>query len=368
MASIKIRNICKQYGSGPAAHTALSDVSMDIPDGGFVALLGPSGSGKTTVLRAIAGLETLDGGSIELDGVTVSGPQVHLPPEQRRVAVVFQNHALWPHMTVAANVMFPLLVDQKRNSDIDQRVKRALIDVDLQQLGDRYPDQLSGGQKQRVALARAIVGKPRVILFDEPLASLDVELRRDMQRLIARTRNPKTAIVYVTHNQEEALALADQVAVLSGGRIHQIDTPLALSQEPATRMVASFVGGRNILEVALVAGAADTGQVIVSLNGYQFFARCRSQLATTAAWVSIQPGGFEYSDDVPQSDSLFGLLVQVDYVFFQGDSYLIECHCLSGDQRLPLTVRLPLSAKPQAGHSLCLSVVDAWVLPEVAPR
>ncbi|WP_394788486.1 ABC transporter ATP-binding protein [Rhodoferax sp.] len=358
MASIKIRNICKQYGSGANAHTALSNVSMDIPDGGFVALLGPSGSGKTTILRAIAGLETLDGGSIEIDGVTVSGPNTHLPPEQRRVAVVFQNHALWPQMTVAENVMFPLLVTHKRSAEMEQRVRDALANVDLEPLAERYPDQLSGGQKQRVALARAMVGNPQVILFDEPLASLDVELRRDMQRLIARSRSPQTAIVYVTHNQEEALALADRVAVLSGGKIHQLDTPLALSQEPATRMVASFVGGRNILQAKVLRSVAP-GTVLLEFNGYTFTARCHHQPTETTAWVSVQPSAFACA---AQDD---GLGMQVDYVFFQGDSHLVEGRCVAGENNF-LTVRLPLSEKPAVGSQCQLRITDAWVLPENA--
>lgn len=357
MASIKIRNISKTYGTGAGAHIALSDVSMDIDDGEFVALLGPSGSGKTTILRAIAGLETLDSGSIEVDGVVVSGPNVHLAPERRRVAVVFQNHALWPQMTVTENVMFPLLVNRKRNLEIERRVSDALLNVDLQALGERYPDQLSGGQKQRVALARAMVGHPQVILFDEPLASLDVELRRDMQRLIARAKSPHTAIVYVTHNQEEALALADKVAVLSGGTIHQIDTPLALSQEPSTKMVASFVGGRNILKAKVLASAS-RNQVMLEVGGHAFAARCREQPAGSFAWVSVQPSGFESADDEA------GIAMRTDYVFFQGDSYLMEGRSLSGDDGTMLTVRLPLSSKPEVGSVHRLRVLDAWVLPD----
>lgn len=356
MASIKIRNISKTYGAGAGAHIALSDVSMDIQDGDFVALLGPSGSGKTTILRAIAGLETLDSGSIEIDGVTVSGPNIHLAPEQRRVAVVFQNHALWPQMTVAENVMFPLLVDRKRNPEIERRVSDALRNVDLQALGERYPDQLSGGQKQRVALARAMVGNPQVILFDEPLASLDVELRRDMQRLIARAKSPHTAIVYVTHNQEEALALADRVAVLSGGEIHQIDTPLALSQEPSTKMVASFVGGRNLLKARVLASEGPH-QVRLDVGGYAFVARCRERPAGDSVWVSVQPGGFESADEGD------GIAMRTDYVFFQGDSYLTEGQALSGNDEVMLTVRLPLSARPEVGGLHHLRVLDAWVLP-----
>ena len=357
MASIKIRNISKTYGSGPGAHTALADVSMDIPDGGFVALLGPSGSGKTTILRAIAGLETLDSGSIEIGGMTVSGPGVHLPPEHRRVAVVFQNHALWPQMTVADNVMFPLLVAQKRNADIERRVAEALEGVDLKSLGDRYPDQLSGGQKQRVALARAMVGNPQVILFDEPLASLDVELRREMQRLIARAKSPHTSIVYVTHNQEEALALADRVAVLSGGHIHQLDTPLALSQEPSTRMVASFVGGRNLLD-ALVSGLEGEGKVRVEVAGHAFVARCGAQPAIgSQVCVTVQPGGFAMTGDGG------GLSLEIDYVFFQGDGYLVEGRIGAGEKAVMVTVRLPLADQPRVGMRCGIGVVDAWVLP-----
>ena len=357
MASIKIRNVSKTYGAGAGAHIALADVSMDIEDGEFVALLGPSGSGKTTILRAIAGLETLDSGSIEIDGQVVSGPNIHVAPERRRVAVVFQNHALWPQMTVADNVMFPLLVDRKRNPDIERRVSDALLNVDLQALGERYPDQLSGGQKQRVALARAMVGNPQVILFDEPLASLDVELRRDMQRLIARAKSPHTAIVYVTHNQEEALALADKVAMLSGGQIHQIDTPLALSQEPSTKTVAAFVGGRNILKAKVLASTG-TNRVTLDVGGYVFAARCREQPAGPFAWVSVQPGGFEPANGED------GMAMRTDYVFFQGDSYLMEGQALSGAEDKLLTVRLPLAAKPEVGSLHRLRVMDAWVLPD----
>ena len=357
MASIKIRNISKTYGAGAGAHIALADVSMDIADGEFVALLGPSGSGKTTILRAIAGLETLDSGSIEMDGHVVSGPNIHLAPERRRVAVVFQNHALWPQMTVAENVMFPLLVDRKRTAEIERRVSDALFNVDLQALGERYPDQLSGGQKQRVALARAMVGNPQVILFDEPLASLDVELRRDMQRLIARAKSPHTAIVYVTHNQEEALALADKVAVLSGGRIHQIDTPLALSQEPSTKMVASFVGGRNLLK-ARVVDSVGLNQLRLAVGAYTFLARCRELPAGPFVSVSVQPGGFESVDDED------GIAMRTDYVFFQGDSYLMEGQTLAGGDETMLTVRLPLAAKPEVSSVHHLRVLDAWVLPD----
>ncbi len=355
MARISIQQVAKKYGEGAHAHQALAGVSMDIADGEFVALLGPSGSGKTSLLRAIAGLEQIDAGVIEIDGERVSGPGLHVMPENRHVAVVFQNHALWPHMTVFQNVMFPLLVHAKRSAALDTRVQEALASVELEALQQRFPDQLSGGQKQRVALARAMVGQPRAILFDEPLASLDVELRRGMLRHIARARSAKTAVVYVTHNQEEALALADRVAVLNEGRIEQLQTPMVLSQEPASRMVATFVGGRNILP-ARVVKVLGPQQVWVAVNGYEFVARCQQLPASANVWVSIQPSAFEAIESGP------GLHVRADYVFFQGDSYAME-GCCTADPETLLNIRLPLSQKPELNAVKTLGVTDAWVLP-----
>ncbi len=356
MARISIQQVAKKYGEGHSAHQALAGVSMDIADGEFVALLGPSGSGKTSLLRAIAGLEKIDAGVIEIDGQPVSGPGLHVTPEERRVAVVFQNHALWPHMTVFENVMFPLLVHAKRTAALALRVNDALASVELEGLMQRYPDQLSGGQKQRVALARALVGQPRAILFDEPLASLDVELRRGMLRHIARARNAKTTVVYVTHNQEEALALADRVAVLSEGRVEQLQTPMVLSQEPASRMVATFVGGRNILP-ARVLNAQGQHTVWLEVNGYEFAARCQQPPASASVWVSVQPSAFEVAGPGQ------GLDIRADYVFFQGDSYAME-GCCAADPETLLNIRLPLSEKPVVNGWKTLRVTDAWVLPE----
>lgn len=356
MARISIQNVAKKYGEGSGVHQALVGVSMEIADGEFVALLGPSGSGKTTILRAIAGLEKIDAGVIAIDGQVVSSPGLHVTPEERKVAVVFQNHALWPQMTVFDNVMFPLLVNAKRTGELALRVNEALDSVELEALKHRYPDQLSGGQKQRVALARAMVGQPRAILFDEPLASLDVELRRGMLRHIARARNPKTSIIYVTHNQEEALALADRVAVLSEGRIEQLQTPMVLSQEPASRMVATFVGGRNILPATVVKTQGEHS-VWLELNGYEFVARCQRQPATVKVWVSIQPSAFEVAGQGK------GLNVRADYVFFQGDSYAMEGCCTALPETL-LNVRLLLHEKPVVNGWKTLRITDAWVLPE----
>lgn len=356
MARISIEHVCKRYGAGAGAHQALDGVSMDIADGEFVALLGPSGSGKTSLLRAIAGLEKLDAGVIRIDGQVVSGPGLHVPPEDRKVAVVFQNHALWPQMTVFDNVMFPLLVHAKVSPALIERVQEALAQVELLALQHRYPDQLSGGQKQRVALARAMVGQPRVILFDEPLASLDVELRRGMQRHIARARSPHTAVVYVTHNQEEALALADRVAVLSQGRIEQLQTPMVLSQEPASRMVATFVGGRNILP-ATVLEVRSEHTLWLEVDGYAFEARCQQPPDSAQVWVSVQPSAFTVST------SGLGLQVQVDYVFFQGDVYAMEGRCAADSGSL-LNVRLPLADKPEVNTVKTLCISDAWVLPQ----
>jgi iron(III) transport system ATP-binding protein len=329
--------------------------------GEFVALLGPSGSGKTTLLRAVAGLETIDGGSIHIGDDLVAAPGRHVLPERRNVGVVFQSHALWPHMTVFDNVLFPLRESGLTESQASPRVMEALAQVDLQALARRTPGELSGGQKQRVALARAMVAHPRVILFDEPLASLDVELRRDMMRHIDQIRSANNSMVYVTHNQEEALALADRVVVLSEGCIEQVDTPTRLCREPQTDMVARFVGAGNLLPARRVS-AAQAGVAEVALGDYVFGARDAGAANTQAALrLCLAPTAFVVvAPDAP------GLSVHVEHVFFQGSSYAVDA-VLLGALALPLSLVLPFEAQPRRGDVLRLQVRDAWVMPKDVP-
>ena len=251
--SIVVRDLVKIYGS----NRVVDRVSFTVGKGEFVGLLGPSGCGKTTTLRAIAGLEEADGGLISIDGETVSdhASGVAVPPHVRDVGMVFQSYAVWPHMTVAENVAFPLKVKRRPAKEVAERVAWALGIVGLAELRDRQPSQLSGGQQQRVALARAIVGQPRALLFDEPLSNLDAKLRDQTRAEIRRLQKELgVAALYVTHDQAEALSMADRVIVMSNGRIMQAGAPKELYRAPANRFVADFVGTASFLDVTPVAG------------------------------------------------------------------------------------------------------------------
>jgi len=240
-AAIRVRGLRKNYGSV----AALSGVDLTIGHGEFFTLLGPSGSGKTTLLRLIAGFERPDGGAVELGGRDIS----RVPPYSRDVNTVFQDYALFPHMTVAENVQYGLRVRRVAKAERRERAARALDMVQLGALGGRRPAQLSGGQRQRVALARAIVNRPQVLLLDEPLGALDFKLRQEMQIELQHVqREVGITFVYVTHDQEEALAMSDQIAVLSNGRIEQVGTPLEVYERPESDFVAGFIGISNLIE------------------------------------------------------------------------------------------------------------------------
>jgi putative spermidine/putrescine transport system ATP-binding protein len=224
---------------------AVDGVDLEIARGEFFTMLGPSGSGKTTTLRLIAGFERPDGGRVELAGRDVTG----LPPYERDVNTVFQDYALFPHMTVAENVAYGLRVKGVSKSERAERSQQALEIVDLSGFGARRPIQLSGGQRQRVALARAIVNSPRVLLLDEPLGALDLKLRQQMQIELGNIQNEVgITFVYVTHDQDEALTMSDRIAVFNEGRIEQVASPADLYEHPATEFVAGFVGTSNIIE------------------------------------------------------------------------------------------------------------------------
>ena len=236
-----MRGLRKNYG--PVV--ALDGVDLDIGPGEFFTLLGPSGSGKTTLLRLIAGFETPDGGTIELSGREIS----KVPPYARDVNTVFQDYALFPHMSVRQNIEYGLRVKGVAKADRRGRAERAIDMVRLTGLGERKPTQLSGGQRQRVALARAIVNEPQVLLLDEPLGALDLKLRQEMQLELQQTqREVGITFVYVTHDQEEALAMSDRIAVLNRGRIEQVGTPLGVYERPQTDFVAGFIGISNLIE------------------------------------------------------------------------------------------------------------------------
>ena len=236
---VQFENIQKSYDG---KNLIVKDLNLDIYRGEFLTLLGPSGSGKTTSLMMLAGFETSTSGKISLGGKVLN----QLPPHKRDIGMVFQNYALFPHMTVAENVAFPLTVRRLAKSDIEERVTNALNMIKMGDIAHRYPSQLSGGQQQRVALARALVFEPRLVLMDEPLGALDKQLREHMQLEIKQLHEKfGLTIVYVTHDQSEALTMSDRVAVFHKGEIQQIDAPKVLYEEPKTAFVAQFIGENN---------------------------------------------------------------------------------------------------------------------------
>jgi len=241
MALLDIRNVTRRFGD----LVAVDNVSLAIEAGEFFTLLGPSGCGKTTLLRMIAGFDAPDAGQIMIDGKDLAGT----PPEQRPVHTVFQSYALFPHMTVAGNIAFPLRMARLPRSRIEAMVRETLDEVQLADKSNRYPHELSGGQKQRVALARALVDRPRLLLLDEPLAALDAKLREQMKlELINLQKEVGVTFVYVTHDQGEALTLSRRIAVMNQGRIEQVDQPAGIYGRPKNRFVADFIGTCNLLE------------------------------------------------------------------------------------------------------------------------
>ncbi len=262
MASITIRGLSKRYAGAGAA--ALKHLDLDVAASQFVTLLGPSGCGKTTTLRLIAGFLTPDGGEIRVGGTTVSTVSGCVPPERRGMGMVFQNYAVWPHKTVSENVVFGLQVRRVPRAERARRVAEVLEMVGLTGLEGRYPSQLSGGQQQRVALARSLVVEPQILLLDEPLSNLDAKLRERMRwELKALQRRTGITFVYVTHDQSEAMALSDRIAVMHDGSLEQYDTPREVYARPASRIVADFMGLVNLLPGRVRETNEDTGVVLV---------------------------------------------------------------------------------------------------------
>ena len=258
-AIISIQGVSKRFG----AFTALDDVSLEIEEGQFFALLGPSGCGKTTLLRCIAGFEQPTGGTILLDGADITA----LPPNRRPVNMVFQSYAVFPHMSVERNVAYGLKIDRVARAERERRVAEALEQVQLSDFAHRRPDQLSGGQRQRVALARALVKRPRVLLLDEPLSALDAKLRDAMRlELVDLQARIGITFVMVTHDQGEALAVADRVAVLQDGRLRQVARPEDLYRRPVDPFVADFIGRINMLPAHLGGGAVRPERVLLDFE------------------------------------------------------------------------------------------------------
>lgn len=259
MSAIEFRQVSRVFGDV----RAVDQVSFTVNDGEFFSMLGPSGSGKTTCLRLVAGFELPDAGHIVIHGDDVSG----VPPYQRNVNTVFQDYALFPHMSILDNVAYGLMVRKVAKATREQRAREMLATVKLEHVAERKPGQLSGGQRQRIALARALINEPRVLLLDEPLGALDLKLREAMQiELKALQRKLGITFIYVTHDQQEALGMSDRVAVFNNGKIEQVDTPQALYEKPQTAFVANFVGTSNVLHGALADRISGVAQQKISIR------------------------------------------------------------------------------------------------------
>lgn len=246
MAQVRIEHLYKRFGDV----TAVGDFNIDIQDGEFISFLGPSGCGKTTTLRMVAGFERATEGSIVIDDRVVSSSEqgIFVPPEKRGVGMVFQSYAVWPHMTVAENVGYPLKIQKIPSKERREKVQEVLEMVRLEEYGDRYPNQLSGGQQQRVSLARALVMRPGLLLLDEPLSNLDAKLRESMRfEISAIQKKLGITVIYVTHDQSEAMTMSDRIVVMSMGIVQQIGTPYDIYTHPANKMVADFVGLINFI-------------------------------------------------------------------------------------------------------------------------
>jgi len=324
------------------------DLNLEIQKGEFLSLLGPSGSGKTTTLMMLAGFESPTSGEISLSGV----PITRTPPHKRNFGMVFQNYALFPHMTVAENIAYPLTVRKLPKTDLEAKVKRALDMVQMGHMGGRYPSQMSGGQQQRVALARALVFDPQLVLMDEPLGALDKQLREHMQiELKALHRRLGVTFVYVTHDQSEALTMSDRVAVFNEGVIQQIDRVDRLYETPVNRFVASFVGDNSVLEARVQSTAG--GQCTVALADGTLLTgvNVNQAQAGEAVQCSVRPERIAVVDGSSPPGNRLGATIG-DVIYF-GDHLRLRCQ-VSGQPEISVKVPLQHQAHLDADQSITL--------------
>ncbi len=309
-----LRGLTKHFGSA----VAVDGIDLEVRPGEFLTLLGPSGSGKTTTLRMVAGFMAPTSGSIEIDGSDMT----RVPPHRRDVGMVFQNYALFPHMTAAENVAFPLRMRRRPGAEIKKRVGEALDLVKLGSYGDRYPRQLSGGQQQRIALARAVVFEPRLLLMDEPLGALDRKLRESLQLEIIRvSRELGATVLYVTHDQEEALVMSDRIAIFSMGRIEQLGSGADLYDRPASLFVADFIGESNILRGLYDVDGGAGGWMIRDEARWRVGATsaARTEVASgAAAALVVRPERMRILGDGAAADGLNTTDATVDEVLYLG--------------------------------------------------
>ena len=340
MAAVEIRNVAKSFGPTDI----IRDVNIDVPDGAFVVLVGPSGCGKSTLLRMIAGLEDIDKGEIAIGGRVINDVE----PKHRDIAMVFQNYALYPHMTIAENMGFSLRLARRPKDEIDRRVTEAARILGLEDYLHRYPKQLSGGQRQRVAMGRAIVRQPQVFLFDEPLSNLDAKLRVQMRgELKDMHARFKTTTIYVTHAQIEAMTMADLIVVMRSGEVEQIGTPLELYDNPANMFVGSFIGSPAMNFVTGTVRAEAGTVTLEAAGGVRFpLGTEYAGLTGRAATLGIRP---EHLAVAARGEGLNGTIISIEPT---GSETFIVVD--TGQDRLSVLLRQRLMARP--GDAISLAV------------
>lgn len=348
MSVLSIRNVRKVYGTT----TVVKDFDLDVEAGEFISFLGPSGCGKTTTLRMVAGFETPSAGSIIIGGKDVTA----LPPNQRRIGMVFQSYALFPNMTAAQNVAFGLKVAKWAAPDVKARVAEMLETVKLPHLADRYPYQMSGGQQQRIALARALAAKPQLLLLDEPLSALDAKLRVSLREEIkSLQRNLGITTIFVTHDQEEALSLSSRVVVMNEGRIEQLGTPFEIYNRPRTRFVATFVGTLNIVDASVV----DAAQGLLAVGGQPLRTAHPLPSGTNGlCTVAIRPEAVSLRDPGRAGNRLSGAIEDVSFL-----GAVVRLKVGVGPARVVLDqFNNPTDPPPEPGDAVTLHVAPEDVL------
>jgi iron(III) transport system ATP-binding protein len=353
--SVVIENAVKRFDGA----AAIDGVSVEIPEGAFFVALGPSGCGKSTLLRLIAGLETLDAGAIALDGAPVAGPGLHVAPEERRVGVVFQSYALWPHMSVARNVAFPIEAAGGARRAAEAEALEHLRAVALEAYADRAPAALSGGQRQRVALARCLASRARTVLMDEPLANLDPHLRAAMEEeLSAFHRRAGVTTLYITHDQREAMALADRVAVMREGRFEQVAAPEEVYARPATEHVARFIGRAALLDGAIA--AAENGRARFRWDAGALDAACPPSARPGPARLVLRPEDVALS---AESDAA-ALPARIVSASYRGGVWEALAEVDGVAEPIPLASRARLAA----GEAVRIQLKGGWILPGGIPE
>ena len=350
---VSVRNLTKVFETKRGRHVALDNVSLDVAAGESLVLLGPSGCGKTTLLRCVAGLERPDSGEITVHGQTVfsSSAGIYRPPEHRRLSMVFQSYALWPHMTVGENIAYPLKNLRVPSGDIEPRVKTVLEMVGLGSFASAYPGQMSGGQQQRVALARAIVSNEGVVLFDEPLSNLDAKVRERLRvELLTMQRDIGFSSLYVTHDQAEAMALADRIAVMGVGRIAQLGKGDEIYRRPLSRYVANFVGKSNEIAGTLKARDGDYAVVETPLGVFRGKAGPNVQGDGQSIIVLFSPEAATLERDIPATHNRFAATLK--HSTFLGTH--LEWIVVSG--HTPLVVTVGDRAAHPEGETLHFSI------------